>query len=95
MAVWPPVGLVNFGGFRRTTPITTDYGNSRGLEIDRYYIEKFLAAHAADIRGHVLEIKHNTYTQKYGKDRVTKSDVLHKVACESQGLSRRAGWAER
>jgi SAM-dependent methyltransferase len=79
MAVWPPVGLVNFGGFRRTTPITTDYGNSRGLEIDRYYIEKFLAAHAADIRGHVLEIKHNTYTQKYGKDRVTKSDVLHKV----------------
>jgi SAM-dependent methyltransferase len=27
----------------------------------------------------VLEIKHNTYTKKYGQDRVTKSDVLHPV----------------
>lgn len=79
LAVWPPVGWVRFGQLRRTKPISTDYGNSRGLEIDRYYIEKFLAEHATDIRGHVLEIKHNTYTLKYGGDRVTKSDVLHKV----------------
>jgi ubiquinone/menaquinone biosynthesis C-methylase UbiE len=27
----------------------------------------------------VLEIKHNSYTLKYGGKRVTKSDVLHKV----------------
>jgi SAM-dependent methyltransferase len=79
LAVWPPVGWVRFGQLRRVKPITTDYGNSRGLEIDRYYIEKFLSEHAMDIRGHVLEIKHNTYTIKYGGDRVTKSDVLHKV----------------
>jgi SAM-dependent methyltransferase len=32
-----------------------------------------------DIRGQVLEIKHNKYTVKYGMDRVTKSDVLHPV----------------
>jgi SAM-dependent methyltransferase len=79
LAIWPPVGWIRFGQFRRLKPITKDYGNSRGLEIDRYYIEKFLAEHATDIRGHVLEIKHNAYTLNYGGDRVTKSDVLHKV----------------
>jgi SAM-dependent methyltransferase len=79
MAVWPPVGWIRFGQLRRIKPVTRDYGNSRGLEIDRYYIEKFLSEHAMDIHGHVLEIKHNTYTLKYGENRVTKSDVLHKV----------------
>lgn len=79
LAVWPPVGWVRFGHLRRLKPISPDYGNSRGLEIDRYYIEKFLAEHASDIRGHVLEIKHNTYTVRYGQDRVTHSDVLHPV----------------
>jgi SAM-dependent methyltransferase len=79
LAVWPPVGWIRFGQLRRLEPVTRNYGNSRGLEIDRYYIEKFLAKHASDVHGHVLEIKHNTYTRKYGADRVTKSDVLHKV----------------
>ena len=79
LAVWPPVGWVRFGDLRRLKPISSDYGNSRGLEIDRYYIEKFLAEFASDIYGRVLEIKHNTYTKKYGEDRVTKSDVLHPV----------------
>ena len=79
LAVWPPVGWVRFGHLRRLKPISSDYGNRRGLEIDRYYIEKFLVENAGDIRGHVLEIKHSTYTKKYGKDRVTKGDVLHPV----------------
>lgn len=79
LAVWPPVGWVCFGSLRRLKPVSTDYGNSRGLEIDRYYIEKFLAEFSSDIRGHVLEIKHNAYTVRYGGDRVTKSDVLHPV----------------
>lgn len=79
LAVWPPVGLVCFGNLRRLKPISSDYGNSRGLEIDRYYIEKFLSEFSSDIHGHVLEIKHNAYTRKYGADRVTHSDVLHPV----------------
>jgi SAM-dependent methyltransferase len=79
LVVWPPVGWVGFGDLRRLKPVSSDYGSSRGLEIDRYYIEKFLAEHAADIRGHVLEIKHNAYTIKFGQERVTKSDVLHPV----------------
>lgn len=79
LAVWPPVGWVRFGSMRRIKPISSDYGNSRGLEIDRYYIEKFLAEFSSDVRGRVLEIKHNAYTVRYGGDRVTKSDVLHPV----------------
>ena len=79
LVVWPPVGRVRFGQLRRLKPLSPDYGSSRGLPIDRYYITKFLAEHAEDIHGHVLEIKHSTYTQKYGQDRVTKSDVLHPV----------------
>ncbi len=79
LAVWPPVGWVRFGDLRRLKPVSSDYGNSRGLEIDRYYIEKFLAQHAEDIQGRVLEIKHNSYTKTYGQDRVTISDVLHPV----------------
>jgi SAM-dependent methyltransferase len=70
---------VRFGHFRRLKPVSSDYGNSRGLEIDRYYIEKFLSEYSSDVRGHVLEIKHNAYTVKYGGNRVTRSDVLHPV----------------
>lgn len=79
LTVWPPVGWIRFGNLRRLKPISADYGSSRGLEIDRYYIEKFLAEHADDVQGHVLEIKHNLYTTRYGQGRVTKSDVLHPV----------------
>ena len=79
LAVWPPVGWMRFGSLRRLKPISADYGNSRGLEIDRYYIEKFLSEFSADVRGRVLEVKHNAYTRKFGCDRVTKSDVLHPV----------------
>jgi len=79
LAVWPPVGWVSFGHLRRLIPISPDYGYSRGLPIDRYYIEKFLSEYAMDIRGNVLEIKHSKYTIKYGQNRVTKSDVLHPV----------------
>ena len=79
LAVWPPVGWVRFGHLRRLKPVSSDYGNSRGLEIDRYYIEKFLSEYSSDVRGHVLEIKHSAYTVKYGGNRVTRSDVLHPV----------------
>jgi SAM-dependent methyltransferase len=73
----PPVGWVQLGSLRRVTPISREFGYDRGLPIDRYYIERFLSAHASDIRGHVLEIADNTYTRRFGGDRVIRSDVLH------------------
>lgn len=75
----PPVGQVQFGNLRRVTPLSQQFGYDRGLPIDRYYIENFLAIQANDIRGRVLEIGDNSYTRKFGGDRVTKSDVLHVI----------------
>jgi SAM-dependent methyltransferase len=72
----PPVGGVRFGSLRRLTPISREYGFDRGLPIDRYYIEAFLARHAGDVRGRVLEIKDDTYTRRFGGERVTRADVL-------------------
>jgi SAM-dependent methyltransferase len=74
---WPPVGRVRFGSLRRLKPISPDWGIERGRPVDRYYIERFLAAHAGDIQGRVLEIGDNSYTRHFGGDRVMQSDVLH------------------
>ena len=73
----PPVGWVRFGSLRRVTPLSREFGYDRGLPIDRYYIERFLAKNASDIRGQVLEVGDNAYTLRFGGNRVTKSDVLH------------------
>lgn len=74
---WPPVGWVRFGSLRRLRPISPDWGMERGQPIDRFYIERFLTQHAADIQGRVLEIGDNSYTRAFGGERVTQSDVLH------------------
>jgi SAM-dependent methyltransferase len=77
LLVWPPHGTVRFGSLRRLSPVSRDWGFDRGQPIDRYYIERFLSAHAGDIRGRVLEIDTSNYTRAFGGDRVTQSDVLH------------------
>jgi SAM-dependent methyltransferase len=81
---WPRRGSVDFGGLRRLTPVSRLLGFDRGLPIDRYYIDRFLSAHADHIRGRVLEIGDDRYTQQFGGSRVTKSDVLHVVAGSPQ-----------
>lgn len=81
---WPPVGLVRFGSLRRLKPISPYWGSERGQPIDRYYIEGFLSARSADIRGRVLEIGEDTYTRKFGGDQVTRSEVLHVVEQKSR-----------
>jgi SAM-dependent methyltransferase len=74
---WPPVGQVEMGQLRRTTPISARWGFDRGTPVDRFYIDRFLTAHASRIRGRVLEIDSNAYTRAFGGSRVTASDVLH------------------
>lgn len=74
---YPSVGSVRFGDLRRTKPISREYGYDRGRPIDRYYVEGFLARHASDVRGRVLEIGDASYTRRFGGDRVTVSDVFH------------------
>lgn len=72
----PDVGRIDFGSLRRLTPVSRTFGLDRGAAIDRYYIERFLEKHANDIRGTVLEFGDDTYTKRFGGDRVTRSEVL-------------------
>jgi SAM-dependent methyltransferase len=58
-----------------TAPLSTEWGFDRGTPIDRYYIERFLARHAGDIRGRVLEVKNSDYTRRFGQG-VTEAAVL-------------------
>jgi SAM-dependent methyltransferase len=64
----------DLGELRRTTPFST-WGKSRGGAIDRYYIDRFLEQHTADIRGRVLEIAGDQYIRKFGT-MVRQGEVL-------------------
>lgn len=72
----PAIGKIDLGDFRRLSPFCRDYGYERGGPVDRYYIENFLSSFQNDVKGRVLEIKNNEYTQKYGKTKVAQSDIL-------------------
>ena len=71
----PRVGSFRFGDFASVAPACADFGYTRGLPIDRYYVEGFLADRRADIRGRALEIGDASYCRRFG--RVTRQDVLH------------------
>lgn len=60
-------------------PVSERFGQDRGLPVDRWYIERFLQQHRADVRGRVLELYEDTYTRRYGGALVTGNDVLHAV----------------
>jgi hypothetical protein len=70
---------IRWGNLRHTSPVSSLFGCDRGQPIDRYYIETFLQKHSSEIRGRVLEIGDPRYTNKFGKDSVTYSEVLHAV----------------
>lgn len=66
-------------GLTRLEPVSRRFGADRGKPIDRWYMERFLAEHRADVRGRVLEIAERTYTDWYGDGQVTRSEVLHRT----------------
>ncbi|HEY2466587.1 MAG TPA: methyltransferase domain-containing protein [Terracidiphilus sp.] len=61
---------------RRVHPYRQRFGERRGECIDRYYIEKFLEKNQQLIHGRVAEFLDNGYTIRFGRDRVTESDVI-------------------
>lgn len=67
--------IPRWGNLRRTTPFSHAFGAERGLPIDRYYLEHFLAAHRRDITGVVLEIQSPAYTRRFGEG-VTRVDTI-------------------
>jgi SAM-dependent methyltransferase len=79
----PPVGGFDLGDFDRLEPVSRGFGGDRGTPIDRYFIERFLARHAADIRGRVIEIGEDLYTRRFGAGRVDRSDILDAPAANN------------
>ena len=73
----PPPGWVHLGNLRRTKPVSDCFGFDRGMPVDRHYIEGFLARHAEDVHGRVLEVADAAYTRRFGGERVARADVLH------------------
>lgn len=71
------VGHWRMGDFARTEPASLDFGFDRGVPVDRYYVEAFLAAHSADIKGRVLEVAGDAYSRQFGGNRITQQDILH------------------
>jgi Methyltransferase domain len=57
-------------------PLSDHYGFDRGTPVDRRYIEAFLNARRDAIHGRVLEVQDNTYTTRFGRDRVDESVVV-------------------
>jgi len=67
---------VDWRSLRNLAPISRTFGLDRGIPVDRYYIEKFLAENAHYIRGSALEIAESTYSHKFGQG-VSCFGVLH------------------
>lgn len=59
-------GAIDLGQLRAVAPVTRGFGYERGQPVDRYYIERFLASHAPDVLGDVLEVGDDTYARRYG-----------------------------
>jgi glycosyltransferase involved in cell wall biosynthesis/SAM-dependent methyltransferase len=78
----PRVGSFRFGDFASVAPACADFGYTRGLPIDRYYVEAFLAGRSPDIRGRALEIGDASYCRRFGE--VAHQDVLHVNAGSSE-----------
>lgn len=71
-----PGRRVRWGSLRRTMPFSDHYGEDRGLPIDRYFIEAFLARETASIRGDVLEVRDAAYARRFGGNDVTQIHVV-------------------
>lgn len=64
-----------WGNLRRTRPFSDRYGVDRGPVIDRHYIDRFIAEHATDLRGHVLEVAEGRYARVHA-GAITELDIL-------------------
>jgi SAM-dependent methyltransferase len=63
-----------FGSPRRVDPMT-DWGYERGTPVDRWYLERWLRARAADVTGTVLEVKEDLYASALGAAQVDVVDI--------------------
>jgi SAM-dependent methyltransferase len=86
------VNHARWGNLRRFEPFSGYYGFERGTPIDRFYIERFLAEHAGDIRGTVLEVGHARYARAFsspGEVEIVDNDHTNTDATIMADLSKR------
>jgi Methyltransferase domain len=65
-----------WGNLRRREPFSANYGFDRGTPVDRYYIERFLAERAQEIRGNVLEVGHAHYARAFRDAAPTQVEIV-------------------
>jgi SAM-dependent methyltransferase len=65
-----------WGNLRRFEPFSDHYGFERGTPVDRFYIERFLADHAGDIRGKVLEVGQAHYARAFPGSSPGEVDIV-------------------
>jgi SAM-dependent methyltransferase len=68
------VTRARFGDLRRTEPISP-WGFGRGVPVDRWYIERYLAERAHLVKGHALEFKEDLYASRFGAADVDVLDL--------------------
>ncbi len=75
----------NFGDFKSIEPLNRNFGSERGKAVCHYYIHDFLEKNSSFIKGRVLEFGEDTYTKRYGGEKVISSDILHVNNVDGKG----------
>ncbi len=57
---------IDLGNLRRLEPVSRVFGQDRGTTIRRHYIERFLEANRAVLRGRILEVGDSRYATRWG-----------------------------
>lgn len=70
-----PADGLDWGSFRRTTPVSANWGFERGTPIDRHYADRFFSARRELISGLVLEVQRDEFSSRYG-DRIERVDTV-------------------
>lgn len=71
-----PGRRIDWGDVARRAPFSSVYGWDRGLPVDRFYIDAFIARNRHLVTGSVLEVRSPLYAQRYGTPtRITVLDI--------------------
>jgi SAM-dependent methyltransferase len=73
-----------WGNLRRGEPFSAYYGFDRGTPVDRFYIERFLAERARDIRGNVLEVGNPRYARVFRGSTPDRVEIVDNDAANKE-----------
>jgi SAM-dependent methyltransferase len=71
-----PGRRIDWGDVARRAPFSSVYGWDRGLPVDRFYIDAFMAQNQHLVTGSVLEVRSPLYARRYGApEEITVLDI--------------------